>query len=346
MATEGAADQMGMGRTVRGCEAGSKVLVTGAAGFIGSHLVERLARDGCRVRAFVHYNSGNCWYNLEKLAPEVLEGVEVVPGDIADPFAVDEAVRGCEVVFHLAALIGIPYSYVAPASYVNTNVVGTLNVLQACRRHGVRRLVHTSTSEVYGTAQYVPIDEKHPVVGQSPYSATKIGADKLAESFHRGFGLPVVTMRPFNTYGPRQSARAIIPTIITQALAGDTLRLGNLDPVRDLTYVEDTARGFIAGAEAEDIEGETINLGVGRGVSVRRLVAMVGKILGKELRVEQQEARVRPEKSEVMRLISNNTKARDRMGWQPQVTLEGGLSRTVDYIRGNLSDYKPELYSV
>ena len=249
-----------------------RILVTGAAGFIGSHVTEKLVAAGYAVRAFVHYNAAGYWHNLEGVAPETMASVEVVAGDIADPFAVDEAVRDCDAVAHLAALIGIPYSYTAPAAYVNTNVVGTLNVLQACRRHGTRRVVHTSTSEVYGTAQYVPIDEQHPVVGQSPYSATKIGADKLAESFFRSFELPVVTIRPFNTFGPRQSARAVIPTIITQALTGDTLRLGSLDPVRDLTYVEDTAAAFVAGVTAEGVEGETINLGVGEGVTIGDLV--------------------------------------------------------------------------
>ena len=324
----------------------TRVLLTGAGGFIGSHLAEQLVRLGHQVRAFVHYNSANYWHNLEKAPADIIDSIEVVAGDISDPFAVDEAVKGCDTVFHLAALIGIPYSYVAPASYVSTNVGGTLNVLQACRRHEVRRLVHTSTSEAYGTAQYVPIDEKHPLVGQSPYSATKIGADKLVEGYCRSFGLPAVTIRPFNTYGPRQSCRAVIPTIITQALTGDTLKLGSLAPVRDLTFVADTARGFIAGAQADGAEGQTVNLGVGDGVSIGRLVEMVGDLLGKELKVEQQDVRIRPGGSEVMRLISNNSKAKELLGWEPQVGLNEGLQRTIDYIRENLDEYKPQIYSV
>jgi NAD dependent epimerase/dehydratase len=324
----------------------TSVLVTGAAGFIGSHLVERLVADGYTVRAFVHYNSAGNWYNLEKVPSETLQAVEVVAGDIADPFTVGQAVEGCEVVFHLAALIGIPYSYVAPASYVSTNVTGTLNVLQACRKHGVRRMVHTSTSEAYGTAQYVPIDEEHPLVGQSPYSATKIGADQLVESYWRSFDLPACIIRPFNTYGPRQSARAVIPTIITQALTGDTLKLGNLDAVRDLTYVEDTARGLIAGARSDAVVGSVTNLGTGTGHAIREIVEQVGKLLGKDLTVEQDPDRVRPSGSEVDRLVSNNQRARDVMGWSPQVDLEAGLAKTIDYIRENLAGYKPGMYSV
>lgn len=325
---------------------GRKVLVTGAGGFIGSHLVEELVSSGAQVRAFVHYNSNSHWFNLERLPKDVLAGVEVVAGDIADPHFVDTAVAGCEDIYHLAALIGIPYSYVAPAAYVTTNVVGTLNVLQACRRHNVRRMIHTSTSETYGTAQYVPIDEKHPLVGQSPYSATKIGADKLVESYWRSFGLPACIVRPFNTYGPRQSARAIIPTIIVQALTRDRLKLGNLDPVRDLTFVEDTARGFIAAAASDKTVGEVVNLGVGEGASVGELVEMVRKLVGKPLPVEQEQQRVRPEKSEVMRLISNNGKMRELTGWAPQVKLEAGLQKTLEFVRVHLDAYKADLYAV
>ena len=240
-----------------------RILITGAAGFIGSHLTELFVREGFAVRAFVHYNSNGRWENLEFLPDNIQKEVEIVPGDIADGRSVAQAIAGCDWVFHLAALIGIPYSYVAPTSYVQTNVVGTLNVLDACRDHKVERLIHTSTSETYGSAQYVPIDEKHPSVGQSPYSATKIGADKLAESYWLSFGMPVTTLRPFNTYGPRQSQRAIIPTIITQALAGTVISLGNLDPVRDLTYVTDTAAAFLAAARSPKTIGEVINLGSG-----------------------------------------------------------------------------------
>ena len=325
---------------------GTRVLVTGAAGFIGSHLVEELVRSDYEVRAFVHYNSASNWYNLEKLPEDVLGSVEIVAGDIADAYAVDKAVEGCENVFHLAALIGIPYSYAAPTAYVNVNVTGTLHVLQACERHGVRRMVHTSSSEVYGTAQYVPIDEAHPLVGQSPYSATKIAADKLVESFWCSFELPVCIVRPFNTFGPRQSARAIIPTIIVQALARDTLKLGNLDPVRDLTFVTDTARGLMAGAQAPDVVGQVVNLGTGRGYSVREVLEQVGHLLGRELVVTEDVSRVRPQASEVMRLISNNAKAQKLMDWVPQVDLETGLGKTIEYLRERLGEYKLDTYCV
>jgi NAD dependent epimerase/dehydratase len=324
----------------------TKVLVTGAGGFIGSHVAERLVREGFRVRAFVHYNSANYWHHLERVEPDIRREVEVFSGDIADPFAVDEAVRGCEIVFHLAALVAIPYSYLAPAAYVSANVTGTLNVLQACRRHRVARLLHTSTSEVYGTAQRVPIDEAHPLVGQSPYSASKIAADQLAESFWRSFKLPLTIVRPFNTYGPRQSARAVIPTIICQALANRTIRLGSLAPVRDFTYVEDTAAGFLAAAGSNAVLGETINLGVGRGVTIGELVAIIGNLLGRELPVQTDDQRLRPPDSEVMRLISNNDKCRRLTGWAPTVPLETGLAKAIDYVRAHPDDYKPDIYSV
>jgi NAD dependent epimerase/dehydratase len=323
-----------------------KVLVTGAAGFIGSHLVELLVREGCTVRAFVHYNSSGRWSNLEQLPPDVRASVEVVPGDIADAWSVTEAVAGCQWVFHLAALIGIPYSYVAPASYVQTNVTGTLNVLQACRLHGVERLLHTSTSETYGSAQYVPIDERHPLVGQSPYSASKIAADKLVESYWLSFRTPATTVRPFNTYGPRQSQRAIIPTIIGQALAGGALALGNLDPVRDLTFVTDTARGFLAAACSPQAVGETLNLGVGSGVSVRELVERIGRLVGRPLAVQTDARRVRPEGSEVTRLISDNRKAQSLTGWKPEVDLDAGLAATLEHIRRFPQDYQARHYVI
>lgn len=325
---------------------GKKVLVTGAGGFIGSHLVERLVRDGHEVRAFVHYNAEGSWHNLEKLPADVLSSVEVITGDIADPFFVDSAVSGRDIVYHLAALIGIPYSYVAPAAYVSTNIVGTLNVLQACRRNDTARMVHTSTSETYGSAQYVPIDEDHPLVGQSPYSASKIGADKLVESYWRSFELPVCTIRPFNTFGPRQSARAFIPTIIMQALAGDVVRLGNLDPVRDMTFVTDTAAGFIAGAASDQCLGTVCNLGVGQGISVGDLAQKVGRLLGRELRIETEQQRLRPEKSEVSRLISNNSRMQELSGWKPEVSLDDGLMQTINYVRENLRDYRINRYNV
>jgi NAD dependent epimerase/dehydratase len=323
-----------------------RVLVTGAAGFIGSHLVEELVRQGFSVKAFVHYNSNSNWYNLEKMPKEILEAVEIIPGDIADAFAVDKAVAGSQYVFHLAALIGIPYSYLAPAAYVATNVTGTLNVLEACRRHEVRRLVHTSTSETYGTAQFIPITESHPLVGQSPYSASKIGADKIAESFWLSFKTPVTTVRPFNTFGPRQSLRAVIPTIIVQALIGGKISLGNLDPIRDLTYVSDTVAGFLLAATSDKVLGEVVNLGVGKGVSIRELVKKVEQLLRKKVNIHKDEVRVRPKNSEVMRLISDNTKARTLMGWVPKVDLETGIKETTEYIKRSLSEFKGDRYIV
>jgi NAD dependent epimerase/dehydratase len=322
------------------------VLVTGAGGFIGSHLVECLVRNGYRVKAFVHYNSSNNYYNLDKIPAEIRNEIEVIAGDIADSYVVDKAVKGMHMVFHLAALIGIPYSYVAPAAYVSANIVGTLSVLEACLRHKVRRVIHTSTSEVYGTAQYVPIDEKHPLVGQSPYSATKIAADQLSLSFWRSFELPVCVVRPFNTYGPRQSARAVIPAIITQALTRSKVKLGSLDPVRDLTFVEDTARGFLAAAESDKCIGEVINLGTGKGFSIGEVFGEIGRLLGKSLEVELDPVRVRPDKSEVMKLVSNNVKARELTGWEPSHTLTDGLLKTIDYIRAHISEYKEGLYIV
>ncbi|MDX1694010.1 MAG: SDR family NAD(P)-dependent oxidoreductase [Ketobacteraceae bacterium] len=323
-----------------------KVLVTGAGGFIGSHLVEELVKAGHEVRAFVHYNANSNWYNLENVPKDVLSQVEVVAGDIADPFSVDHAVKGCSMVFHLAALIGIPYSYVAPGNYVSTNVNGTLNVLEACRRYDVERMLHTSTSETYGTAQYTPIDEKHPLVGQSPYSATKIAADKLAESYWLSFQTPVTIVRPFNTFGPRQSMRAIIPTIIVQALTKGELTLGSLDPVRDLTFCTDTARGFVAASRSDKVIGELVNLGVGKGITIGDLVNLVADILGKELPVNTDQQRVRPAKSEVMELISDNGKARKLMGWEPEVSLREGLSQTIDFISRNLERFKADSYAV
>lgn len=325
---------------------GEQVLVTGAGGFIGSHLVELLVEEGYQVRAFVHYNSDSNWYNLEKIPHDILKEVEIFSGDVTDPFAVDHAVKGCRMVFHLAALIGIPYSYLAPAAYVATNVSGTLNILEASRKHDVGRILHTSTSETYGTAQYVPIDEKHPLVGQSPYSASKIAADKMAESFWLSFETPVTTVRPFNTYGPRQSMRAIIPTIIVQALTTGKLTLGSLDPVRDLTFVKDTAKGFLAAGKSDQLLGDVVNLGVGEGPSIGELVERIAKLLGMDLPVQQDPARVRPKGSEVMRLISNNTKALEKMDWKPSFDLDSGLLATIEYIKENLRDFKSEIYAV
>jgi NAD dependent epimerase/dehydratase len=322
------------------------VLVTGAGGFIGSHLVEELVRIGARVRAFVHYNARGEWGNLELADPKRLREVEVVMGDIQDPFSVHAALADREVVFHLAALIGIPYSYVAPASYVATNVNGTLNVLEAGRRSDVRRIVHTSTSETYGTAQYTPIDEQHPLEGQSPYSASKIAADKLAQSYWRSFATPVATLRPFNTFGPRQSLRAVIPTIIAQALAGDTVRLGSLAPVRDFTFVRDTARAFVALADAENVAGGTFNAGSGTAISIGELVTTVLDLLGSDARVESAEERVRPDNSEVFELLADASSLQETTGWAPQITFRDGLEETIAFVRAQLATLKPHIYAV
>ncbi len=324
-----------------------RVLVTGAGGFIGSHLVEALLDKGADVRAFVKYNSRGDWGMLSDLPSESLKSIEVIMGNICDPFFVRKSVQGCDYVFHLAALIGIPYSYVAPADYVMTNVQGTLNVLEACLSEGSTRLVHTSTSETYGTAQYVPIDEKHPMQGQSPYSASKIGADKMAESYYNSFELPVTTVRPFNTFGPRQSSRAFIPTVISQALTRDKLVLGSLDPIRDLTFVKDTAEGFIRVGLCDKVIGQVVNLGVGEGFSIGTVVKTILKIMGKEdMTIEQDPARIRPEKSEVMRLVSDNKLAKDSSGWEPRYSLEEGLVETIDWIKKNIDIYRPDSYAV
>lgn len=327
------------------------VLVTGAGGFIGSHLVEGLVAAGARVRAMVKYNARNDWGNLEHLPKSVMDKVEVVAGDITDPFFVSHAVSGCQTVFHLAALIGIPYSYIAPQHYVGVNVNGTLNVLEACRSHKVGKLVHTSTSETYGTAQFTPITELHPLQGQSPYSASKIGADKLAESYYRSFDLPVTTIRPFNTYGPRQSARAVIPTMISQALAvkqgkASAIKLGSLDPVRDFNYVKDTVLGFMHIAACTENNGEVVNVGSGRCVTIGETLDTVLNILGENIPVEVEQQRVRPEKSEVMVLQCDYTKATTLFGYTPQYSLEDGLRDTIRAIESQLHHYKTELYTV
>ena len=324
-----------------------RVLVTGAGGFIGSHLVEGLVGAGARVKVLVRYTSRGSWGHLEQVVPGVRDAVEVVLGDVRDAQFMREQVRSCDVVFHLAALIGIPYSYQAAESYVDTNVRGALNVLQAARETGVARVVITSTSEVYGTACYTPMDEKHPLQAQSPYSASKIAADKLAESYHLSFGLPVVTVRPFNTYGPRQSARAVIPTIVSQVLAGgDTLRLGSLDPVRDLTYVGDTVRGFLRAGVAEKAVGQVINLGTGQGISVGDLAQMVMQITGRKLTIVADQDRVRPPASEVRLLIAKTERARELLGWEPEVQLSEGLKRVVEYISANMDAYRIGSYAV
>lgn len=326
--------------------AGRTCLVTGAGGFIGSHLAEALVRAGARVRAMVHYNALGSHGNLRWASPEACAGMEIVSGDVEDPFFTAHAVKGMDTVFHLAALIGIPYSYVAPGHYVSTNVNGTLNVLEACRALGVRRLVHTSTSETYGTAQYAPIDERHPLQGQSPYSATKIAADKLAESYHLSFELPVTTIRPFNTFGPRQSDRAVIPTIITQALTRDEIRLGSLDPLRDFNYVGNTVDGFLALGRADAAVGRVVNIGFGSCVSIGELVDMVQDILGTAKPVLTESRRVRPAGSEVMKLHCDNTLAREVCGWTPAVDVREGLRRTIEWIGGHLSCFRPDAYNV
>lgn len=326
--------------------AGRSVLVTGAGGFIGSHLVEALVREGARVRAYVHYNARGDWGNLELADPAVVADVEVVAGDVRDPFSVSAAVEGSDVVFHLAALIGIPYSYLAPASYVEVNVGGTVNVLAAVRARDVQRLVHTSTSEVYGTARSTPIDETHPLQGQSPYSASKIGADKMVESYVRSFGVPAVTIRPFNAYGPRQSLRAVIPTILAQALGGVPVKLGSLEPVRDLTYVEDTVRAFLAVGAAPNVEGLTLNAGSGRAVSVGELARLALEVAGSDAEVERDETRVRPEASEVGELVADASALRELTGWTADVDLREGLERTADWVRDHLGRLKPHVYGV
>lgn len=323
-----------------------KVLVTGADGFIGSHLVETLLERGYEVRAFVLYNSFNTWGWLDTFPKEKLNQIDIFQGDVRDPNGVKEAMKGVDAVFHLAALIAIPYSYHSPDTYVDTNIKGTLNVLQAARELGIRVLV-TSTSEVYGTAQYVPIDEKHPYQGQSPYSATKIGADRLAESFYRSFDLPVTIVRPFNTYGPRQSARAVIPTIITQLLSGQkTIKLGSLTPTRDFNFVKDTAAGFVAIYESEQTIGEEINIATQKEISIGELAKELIRQINPSANIICDEQRLRPEKSEVNRLLGSNQKIMNLTNWKPQYTFEEGITETITFLKGNLDKYKSDIYNV
>jgi dTDP-glucose 4,6-dehydratase len=321
-----------------------RILVTGAGGFIGSHLVERLVAEGASVKAFVRYNSRNDPGLLKQLSPKILSHMEIIGGDLRDAQAMFSHIDGCQYVFHLGALISIPYSYLHPAEVAESNFIGTLNVLMACRMAKVDRLIHTSTSEVYGTALHIPIDESHPLQGQSPYSASKIGADKLSESFYSAYGLPVVTVRPFNTYGPRQSARAVIPTIITQALAQQTIYLGNLETTRDFTYIVDTVDGFIKAAEANDVDGETINLGAGQEIKISTLAQRIIEIIGSSARIEIDPIRLRPEESEVFRLLSNNSKALQILGWEPKTTIEQGLKKTIEWIKSHLDLYRVGKY--
>ncbi|HBE79797.1 MAG TPA: NAD-dependent dehydratase [Firmicutes bacterium] len=324
---------------------GKRVLVTGAGGFIGSHLTEQLVANGAEVSAFVRYNSKNNWGWLE--SSPVKKDVTVISGDIRDYDSVKDAVQGVQIIFHLAALIGIPYSYKSPLAYIKTNMEGTYNILQAAREGNIERVIQTSTSEVYGTARYVPIDEQHPLQPQSPYSASKIGADNLALSFHHAFNLPVVVARPFNTYGPRQSARAVIPTIISQILSGHrTITLGNLTPTRDLNFVLDTVKGFIKIAECDDNLGETINIGSGKEIAIGDLAKLIAGLLHTEIVVNQDQQRIRPGQSEVERLLCDHSKIKKFTDWQPQYSLEDGLLLTIEWIRANLQTFKPESYNV
>lgn len=324
-----------------------KVLVTGADGFIGSHLTEELVKNGYEVKAFTYYNSFGTWGWLDTLPKDVLEHVEIFSGDIRDPNGVRTAVKGVEEVFHLAALIAIPFSYHSPDSYVDTNIKGTLNVLQAVRDLEVSKVLITSTSEVYGTAKYVPIDEQHPYHGQSPYSATKIGADRLAESFYRSFGTPVTIVRPFNTYGPRQSARAVIPTIISQLLAGkDEIKLGSLTPTRDFNYVKDTVAGFIAIAESDKTIGEEINIATQMEISIGELATEIINQINPKAQIVCEEQRLRPEKSEVNRLLGSNDKIKTLTDWRPQYTLKQGIQKTIEWIKSNSDVYKTDIYNI
>jgi len=330
-----------------------KILITGADGFIGSHLTEELIQRGHDVRAFVLYNSFNSWGWLDHSSKEIKDNLDVFAGDIRDPYGVKTAMKGCDVVIHLAALIAIPYSYHSPDTYIDTNIKGTLNIVQAARELGVHKVVHTSTSEVYGTAQFVPITENHPLQGQSPYSASKIGADQIAMSFHDSFGTPVATIRPFNTYGPRQSARAVIPTIITQIANGNrVIKLGSLHPTRDFNYVRDTVLGFISVAESVNSVGEVINIGSNYEISIGDTVKLIAEVMGTEIEIQTDEERLRPSKSEVERLWADNTKARELLNWKPMYgDLDGfkrGLVESADWFKNpqNLAAYKAERYNI
>jgi NAD dependent epimerase/dehydratase len=325
------------------------ILVTGAGGFIGSHLVEKLLSMNCKVKAFVHYNAFNRWGWIDSFTQKNLDSLKIFSGDIRDPNGVRDAMKGTDVVFHLAALIGIPYSYHSPDTYVDTNIKGTLNVLQAARDLGISKIIHTSTSEIYGTAQFVPITEEHPVNPQSPYAATKSGADFLAISFYRSFETPVSVIRPFNTYGPRQSARAVIPTIITQILNGQkTIKLGDLSPTRDMNFVGDTVNGFIHAAQNDRSLGKVIHLGTGVEISVGDLAKKIAGLMGKEISIETTDERKRPEKSEVERLLADNSMAQEILNWKPAWSLDEGLKETIKWfsIEGNRALYKPGIYNI
>ncbi len=325
---------------------GRKVLVTGAGGFIASHLAEALVRAGANVTALVRYNANSAWGNLQFVPPDVRGQMRIEFGNVEDSDYVLELAKGQDCIFHLAALIAIPYSYVAPRSYVRANIEGTLNLIEAARKLGSGRVVHTSTSEVYGTALREPIDEEHALQGQSPYSASKIGADKICESYFRSFGTPIVTVRPFNTYGPRQSSRAFIPTIIAQALTRDVIELGALDPQRDMTFVADTVAGFLAAGLAPGVEGETINLGTGQTASIGSYAQEILRIMGCDKRIVQNPHRIRPANSEVFKLVADNRKAARLLGWQPSTSTIDGLSQTIEFVRENVAFYRPDTYTV
>ncbi|KYH35139.1 dTDP-glucose 4,6-dehydratase [Clostridium tepidiprofundi DSM 19306] len=326
---------------------GKNVLVTGSEGFIGSHLTEKLVEIGAKVTALVQYNSFNSWGWIDTFDKNIKENINIVTGDVREYDSVKRIVKGQDVVFHLAALIAIPYSYLSPMAYVKTNVQGTTNVLEACREYDVEKIIHTSTSETYGTALYVPIDEKHPLQGQSPYSASKIAADKMAESYYRSFNLPIATIRPFNTYGPRQSARAVIPTIISQVLAGKReIKLGSLSPTRDFNYVKDTAEAFIKIAESDKTIGEVINAGSNSEISIGDLAHKIIRIIGEDVKIICDKERIRPEKSEVNRLWADNTKIKQLTEWTPKYSLEEGLTETVDWIKNNMEYFKTDIYNV
>lgn len=326
---------------------GKKILITGAEGFIGSHLTERLVELGAEVTALVQYNSFNNWGWIDTFDKNIKNSINIVTGDIREYDGMKRIIKGQEVVFHLAALIAIPYSYLSPMAYVKTNVEGTTNVLEACREYDVEKIVHTSTSETYGSALYVPIDEKHPLQGQSPYSASKIGADKIAESYFKSFNLPVATIRPFNTYGPRQSARAVIPTIISQILSGkNEIKLGSLTPTRDFNYVKDTAEAFIKIAESEKTIGEVINAGSNYEISIGDTVKKIIHIIGRDVKIICDEKRIRPENSEVNRLWADNNKIKELTEWIPQYSIDDGLKETIQWIKNNMKYFKTDIYNV
>jgi len=325
---------------------GKKVFISGAGGFVGSHLVEALVKAGSRVRALVHYNSRNDWGVLEELDKKILKEVEVIAGDIRDGDGIRWMIKGQEVIFHLAALIGIPYSYVNPKDVIETNISGSLNILLAALDTNIDKFVHTSTSEVYGTAKYVPMDEKHPLNPQSPYAASKVSADQLTLSFHCSFSLPVGIIRPFNIYGPRQSARAVIPNIIMQGLEGKKIKLGSLFPTRDLTYVEDAVKGFIRFAQSDNTTGEVVNLGTNREVSISELIDLIGRKISKDLQVKLEKRRIRPQKSEVEKLVADISKAKKLLNWDPRTGLEKGIEKTVRWMKKNTWRYKKRIYNI